>query len=47
TDQGTEMLHHPALRSIPRIAIPQAWTVCGGPAYVQAAQAIARAVKPR
>lgn len=40
-DQGTEMLHHPALRRIPRIAIPQAWTVCGGPAYVLAARRIA------
>lgn len=40
-DQGTEMLHHPALRRIPRISIPQAWTVCGGPAYVQAARSIA------
>ncbi|MFZ2996099.1 ABC transporter substrate-binding protein [Sphingobium sp.] len=37
-DQGTEMLHHPALRAIPRISLPQSWTVCGGPAYVQAAQ---------
>lgn len=41
TDQGTEMLHHPALRHIPRISIPQAWTVCGGPAYVTAARSIA------
>lgn len=41
TDQGTEMLHHPALRNIPRISIPQAWTVCGGPAYVKAARGIA------
>ena len=40
-DQGTEMLHHPALRRIPRISIPQAWTVCGGPAYVLAARSIA------
>lgn len=39
-DQGTEMLHHPILRSIPRIRLPQAWTVCGGPAYVQAARSI-------
>lgn len=45
-DQGTEMLQHPVLRGIPRIGIPQAWTVCGGPAYVQAAAAIASAVKP-
>jgi len=39
-DQGTEMLHHPVLRSIPRIRVPQAWTVCGGPAYVEAARSI-------
>lgn len=39
-DQGTEMLHHPVLRTIPRIRLPQAWTVCGGPAYVKAAQSI-------
>jgi iron complex transport system substrate-binding protein len=41
TDQGTEMLHHPALKGIPRISIPQAWTVCGGPAYVKAARSMA------
>jgi iron complex transport system substrate-binding protein len=41
TDQGTEMLHHPALRDIPRIYVPEAWTVCGGPAYVQAAETLA------
>ncbi|RYY32923.1 MAG: ABC transporter substrate-binding protein, partial [Sphingomonadales bacterium] len=41
TDQGTEMLHHPALRDIPRIRLPEAWTVCGGPAYVKAAQSMA------
>jgi iron complex transport system substrate-binding protein len=34
------MLHHPALRDIPRLRLPQAWTVCGGPAYVQAAQSL-------
>ncbi len=37
-DQGTEMLRHPALAAIPRLALPQAWTVCGGPAYVLAAR---------
>lgn len=41
SDQGSEMLHHPALRGIRRIRLPQAWTVCGGPAYVTAARAIA------
>jgi iron complex transport system substrate-binding protein len=42
------MLHHPALRTIPRISLPQSWTVCGGPAYVQAARAItARLNAPR
>lgn len=46
-DQGTEMLHHPILAGIPRIAIPQAWTVCGGPAYVDAARAISAAVSKR
>src|SRR3546814_5799188 len=40
-DQGTEMLRHPILRAIPRIRLPQAWTVCGGPAYVDAARSIA------
>lgn len=40
TDQGSEMLHHPALDGIPRISIPQAWTVCGSPAYTQAARSI-------
>ncbi len=39
-DQGTEMLHHPALTAVPRISLPQSWTVCGGPSYVRAAQAI-------
>ena len=40
TDQGSEMLHHPALKDIPRISIPQAWTVCGSPAYTTAARSI-------
>jgi len=40
TDQGSEMLHHPALKGIPRISIPQAWTVCGSPAYTAAARSI-------
>jgi iron complex transport system substrate-binding protein len=41
TDQGTEMLHHPLLRDIRRLRLPQAWTVCGGPAYVDAARSLA------
>lgn len=41
TDQGSEMLHHPILAGIPRLRLPQAWTVCGGPAYVLAAQSLA------
>jgi len=41
TDQGSEMLHHPALKDIPRISVPQAWTVCGSPAYAQAARSMA------
>ncbi len=40
TDQGAEMLQHPALRHVPRVTLPQAWTVCGGPAYVQAARSL-------
>ena len=40
-DQGSEMLHHPALSSIPRISVREAWTVCGGPAYTKAARSIA------
>lgn len=43
-DQGTAMMHHPVIDGIPRIAIPQAWTVCGGPAYVKAARALAKGV---
>lgn len=46
-DQGTEMLHHPVLDGIPRISIPQSWTVCGGPAYVKAARAMSAAVTAR
>lgn len=45
-DQGTAMMHHPVLAGIPRIGIPQAWTVCGGPAYVKAAKAMAAGVRP-
>ncbi|HTG38765.1 ABC transporter substrate-binding protein [Sphingomonas sp.] len=44
-DQGTEMLHHPVLRPIARLRLPQAWTVCGGPAYVRAAAALARQLR--
>lgn len=40
TDQGSEMLHHPALKNVPRISIPQAWTVCGSPEYAVAARSI-------
>lgn len=43
-DQGSEMLHHPALKDIPRISVPQAWTVCGSPAYTQAARSMARQI---
>lgn len=46
-DQGTEMLHHPVLRGIPRLLLPQAWTVCGGPAYVLAAESLARQLASR
>ena len=40
-DEGTQMLHHPLLADIPRLKLPQAWTVCGGPAYVDAARSLA------
>ena len=46
-DQGTEMLHHPILDRIPRLRLPEAWTVCGGPAYVLAAQSLARQMRTR
>lgn len=41
-DRGTEMLQHPLLGGVPRVEIPQAWTVCGAPAYVRAAESHAR-----
>ena len=40
-DEGTAMLHHPLLKTIRRLRIPQAWTVCAGPAYVLAAESLA------
>jgi len=43
-DQGTAMLHHPILAGIARVSIPEAWTVCGGPAYVEAARALSNVV---
>ncbi|MEW9856521.1 ABC transporter substrate-binding protein [Novosphingobium sp. M1R2S20] len=46
-DEGTAMMHHPVIAGIPRIGIPQAWTVCGGPAYVKAAQALVEGVNAR
>lgn len=46
-DQGTEMLHHPLLAPIPRLRLPQAWTVCGGPAYVRAARSLAAQLRAR
>lgn len=47
TDAGAEMLQHPALADIPRIYLPQAWTNCGGPAYVDAARRLAEAVSAK
>lgn len=47
SDQGTEMLHHPALRDIPKLWIPQSWTVCGGPEYVLAAESLTRQLRGR
>ncbi|UNK81273.1 ABC transporter substrate-binding protein [Sphingopyxis granuli] len=45
TDQGSEMLHHPALRGIPRLSVPEAWTVCGGPAYGPAVRRLAEQIQ--
>lgn len=49
TDQGTEMLHHPLLdRAVGpahHIHIPQALTVCGGPAYPEAVERLAGAIR--
>lgn len=45
TDQGIELLHHPLLGAIPRLRLPEAWTVCGGPAYVLAAESLARQLR--
>jgi iron complex transport system substrate-binding protein len=47
SDLGTEMLHHPMLDGIRRLSLPQAWTVCGGPAYVLAAQSLSRQLNAR
>lgn len=47
TDQGSEMLHHPAIADIPRISVPQAWTVCGSPAYTEAARSLAAQIARR
>lgn len=46
-DQGMEMLHHPALATIARLRLPQAWTVCGGPAYVRAAKSLSAQLHAR
>jgi iron complex transport system substrate-binding protein len=46
-DRGAELLHHPVLDRIPRLRLPQAWTVCGGPAYVRAAAALSRQLSAR
>lgn len=40
-DRGTELLHHPAIAGIPRLRIPEAATVCGGPSYPIAARSLA------
>ena len=48
-DKGTEMMHHPVLdRAIPpahRLYIPQALTLCGGPAYPEAVEMIAAQIR--
>lgn len=45
TDRGTEMLRHPlldrAVRPEHRLVLPQALTVCGGPAYPEAVEMLA------
>jgi iron complex transport system substrate-binding protein len=46
-DEGTAMMHHPVLAAIPRIGIPEAWTVCGGPAYIKAARALSAGINAR
>ncbi|WEK43301.1 MAG: ABC transporter substrate-binding protein [Candidatus Sphingomonas colombiensis] len=46
-DLGTELLQHPLLKPIHRLRLPQSWTVCGGPAYVRAAQSLAAQLDPR
>jgi iron complex transport system substrate-binding protein len=46
-DQGTEMLHHRALAGIPRLRVPEAWTICGGPAYVLAARTLAAQLRAK
>ena len=43
-DRGSELLHHPLLAGTPRLTVPQSWTVCGGPAYVEAARTLARQI---
>ncbi|WOK37473.1 ABC transporter substrate-binding protein [Sphingomonas sp. C3-2] len=43
-DQGTEMLHHPALRVIPRLSLSEALTVCGGPSYPLAVENLRRQI---
>jgi iron complex transport system substrate-binding protein len=40
-DQGTEMLRHPAIARIPRLRLPEAATVCGGPSYPHAVRSLA------
>jgi iron complex transport system substrate-binding protein len=45
-DRGTEMLRHPALAAIPRIYLPEAWTVCGGPSYPFAVRRLAEQLSP-
>ena len=44
-DQGTEMLYHPVIGAIPRLKIPQAWTVCGGPAYPAAIRSLSEQLR--
>ena len=48
-DKGTEMMHHPvldlAVPAMHRLYIPQALTLCGGPAYPEAVEVMAAQIR--
>lgn len=41
-DQGTELLHHPALAGFRRLRLPDAWVTCGGPTFPAAVRSLVR-----